>query len=98
MSFRNHPSENSGADHCNTLKEALPASGRFAWRISPIGGTLIMAIVVGAGSMALFFFASYLARQDRLAASDNEPGGGIMIRSEVIRLYLPRTLIELAKR
>jgi hypothetical protein len=39
-----------------------------------------------------------LARQDQLAGSDNEPGDGIIVRSEVIRLYLPRKMIELANR
>jgi hypothetical protein len=38
-----------------------------------------------------------MARQDRLAASGKDPDGAIVIRSEAIRIYLPRTLIELAK-
>jgi hypothetical protein len=97
MSFRNRPSEDCDADRRDGTNDVVPASGRFANGISTISGTLLMVVVMGAGSMALTFFASYLARQDQLAGSDNEPGSGIMIRSEVIHIYLPRTLIELAK-
>ncbi len=55
-----------------------------------------MVLAIGAGSIGLIFFASFVARQDRLAAAGKDPLDAIVVRSEVIHLYLPRTLIELA--
>ena len=70
----------------------------FFGTISRISGTLVMLAIFAAASFGLIFLAGIVAREDRSAGSDDEPGSGMMIRSEVIRLYLPRTLIELAKR
>ena len=56
-----------------------------------------MVIVIGTGATAITAFSSYVARQDQQAASVNDPADGILIRIEVIRLYLPRTLIDLAQ-
>ena len=98
MSFRNRPSEDCDAYRRDGTNDVVPASGRFANGISTISGTLLMVIVMGAGSTGLTFVATHLARQDQPAASDDEPGGGIIVRSEVVRLFLPRTLIELANR
>ena len=55
-----------------------------------------MVIVIGTGAIAITAFSSYMARQEQQAESVNDPNDGIVIRIEVIRLYLPRTLIELA--
>jgi hypothetical protein len=96
MSFRNRQYEGSGAEHCVGSNEFDRASGRFVWRISSIGGTLLMELAIGAGSIGLIFFASFVARQDQLAVSGKDPLDAIVSRSEVIDLYLPRTLIEVA--
>jgi hypothetical protein len=95
MSFRNRPYEGSGAELCDGPNEFDRASGRFVWRISSVNGTLLMVLAIAAGSIGLTSFASFVARQDRLAASGKDPLDAIVIRSEVIHLYLPRTLIEL---
>jgi hypothetical protein len=96
MSFRNRPSQDSRVDPCDGYIKVVTAYGRFARRISSIGGMLLMVVVIGDGSMVLSFFASYVARPDQLAGSDKVPGGGIIVRSEVTHLYLPRILIDLA--
>jgi hypothetical protein len=96
--YSNCPSEKARADQFNRPKEAMPACRRFAWRLSTLCGTLVMVIVVGTGAIAITAFSSYMARQEQRAASDYDPDDGIVIRTEVIRLYLPRTLIELAQR
>jgi hypothetical protein len=98
MSLRNHLSQETGANQRHESNEVVHASDRLVRRISTVSGTLRLVTVIGVGSIGLAFFASNMARQDRLAGFDDEPGSGIMIRSEVIRLYLPRTIIELAKR
>jgi hypothetical protein len=62
-----------------------------------VGGRgLLTVIVIGGGSLGLTLFACQLSRQDRLPESENHPGGGIIIRSKMLRLWLPGTLIELA--
>jgi hypothetical protein len=96
MSFRNRPYEGSGAEHCDGPNEFDWASGRFVWRISSVSGTLLMVLAIAAASIGLTSFASFVARQDRLAASGKDPLGAIVIRSDVIRIYLPWTLIEVA--
>jgi len=99
MSLSSRPSRNTVADHCDEPNEVAWTFGRFPPWISTISATLLTVVFIGAGSMALIHFASSMARQDQLAGSDSEPGGsGIMIRTEVIRLYVPQALIELAHR
>ena len=76
-----------------------PSEHRSAWKVVGIGGRkLLTLIVIGGGSLELALFASHLAHQDREPEPDNHPGSGIIVRSEVLRLWLPQTLIELAKR
>ena len=98
MSLRNRPSKASGADNCASTQQIGP--GLRSIRVENFHDQQHAPRIYryGAGSIGLTFFASSLARQDQLAGSDNEPGDGIIVRSEVIRLCLPRTLIELAKR
>jgi hypothetical protein len=95
--YDNRPSEKARSDQFNSLKEVTPTYRRFPWRIATLSGTFVMVIVIGTGSTGLAVFSSYMARQDEQAASVNDPDEGIVIRIEVIRLYLPRTLIELAQ-
>jgi hypothetical protein len=72
---------------------------RLTWKVVAIGGRkLLTLIVIGGGSLGLTIFACQLARQDRVPELENHPGSGIIVRSEVLRLWLPQTLIELAKR
>jgi hypothetical protein len=75
-----------------------PPEHRSAWKTVAAGGRKFLTlIVIGAGSLGLFLFARQLARQDQVSEAKNHPGGGIIVRSEVLQLWLPRTLIELAK-
>jgi hypothetical protein len=76
-----------------------PSEQRSVWTVVAVGGRkLLTMIVIGGGSLGLTLFACHLARQDRAPEPANHPGSGIIVRSEVLRLWLPQTLIELAKR
>jgi hypothetical protein len=59
---------------------------------------LLTLIVIGGGLLGLTLFARQIARQDRVSVAPNITGGGIIVRSEVLRLWLPRALIDMAKR
>jgi hypothetical protein len=57
-----------------------------------------LVLLVGPGLMGLTLFGRHLARQEQLPEIDNQPDGGIIIRLEVLGLWLPGALIELAQR
>jgi hypothetical protein len=73
MSFRNRQYEGSGAEHCDRSNEFDRASVRFVSNISSVGGTLLMVLAIAAGSIGSTSFASFVARQDQLAASGKDP-------------------------
>jgi hypothetical protein len=60
--------------------------------------TVFIVFVTAAGALGLTRFASHVGGQDQDLASSDQPGGGIIIRSEVLRVWLPPALLELAKR
>ena len=60
--------------------------------------TLVIWLVTGAGLTALATVAYDVARLDQAQEASGQPGGGIIIRSEVLRVWLPQSLIDLAKR
>ena len=56
-----------------------------------------MTIVMATAVMGLARFAARVTQQTQESCSANLPGAGIIVRSEVLRLWLPQTLVELAK-
>jgi hypothetical protein len=55
-------------------------------------------VSVGTGSIGLTAFACQTSRQDRSLEPDKPSGDNIMIRCEVVHLWLPPALIELSHR
>jgi hypothetical protein len=77
----------------------IRASGPFPRRSRPgWADTFFLPIVCAAGVMGLACLSVHMGRQDPELESANQPGSGIIVRSEPIHLWLPRTLIELARR
>jgi hypothetical protein len=69
------------------------------WTIVRIAGRKLLTLLVsGGGLLGLTSFARQIARLDRVPVAQNTAGGGIIVRSEALRLWLPRAMIELAKR
>jgi hypothetical protein len=62
------------------------------------GGTIFTMIVFAAGVMGLARLSVHVARQAQKLEPADRPGSGIIIRSELLRFWLPQTLTELAKR
>jgi hypothetical protein len=60
--------------------------------------SLVIWLVTGAGLTALATVAYDVASLDQAREARGPAGGGIIIRSEVLRVWLPQTLIDLAKR
>ncbi len=57
-----------------------------------------MMMVLGGGAIGLIGLSHHVARQDQEVEPTNHPGAGMIVRSELVHLWLPRTLIELAQR
>ena len=57
-----------------------------------------LAVSLGAGAIALAILGRTLNRQNQVVEADQHAGGNIIVRNEVVRLWLPQTLLELAKR
>jgi hypothetical protein len=80
-------------------EESIFSSGPLLWQSLPHwGGTFFMTIVLAAGVMGLACLSCHVTRQDQELNPANFPGAGIVVRSELIRLWLPETLIDLAQR
>ena len=69
--------------------------GRF---LTGRGEKAVMGIVAALALMVLARMTSLPTQRVRQDETDNRPGGGIIIRSEVLCLWLPEPLHELAKR
>jgi hypothetical protein len=61
------------------------------------GGVVFMMIVVAVGMYGLASFSLHVANQAQELDLADRPGAGITVRSEIIRLWLPKTVIDLAK-
>jgi hypothetical protein len=59
---------------------------------------LLLICVIGGGSLALTLVAHQSAHRDREFEPENEADGGLVTRRELLQLWLPRTLIDLAQR
>jgi hypothetical protein len=71
-----------------------PLSRRF---LAVRGGGILMTIVIGAAVFGLSRFASHVTRH---AQGEESTGGAqflVVARSEVVRIWLPKSLVELAK-
>ncbi len=55
-----------------------------------------MGIVIAVGLVALTGLASQVTRQDQQLELASSPGSGIVVRSDVLALWLPRSMFELA--
>jgi hypothetical protein len=79
-------------------EEAALAAGRSPRRLLTIWGEkVIMTLVIVAATMGLTRFATHVSRQAQGLAPDGGPGAGTVIRTEVLHLWLPQTLLEQAK-
>ena len=59
------------------------------------GGILIVSMLL-ATAFGVMWLDSRVIRPGRMLASPESPGSGIVVRSEVVHLWLPETLIGLA--
>jgi hypothetical protein len=62
------------------------------------GGSIVMMIVFVAGVVGLARLSFHVARQAQKLEPADRPGAGIIVRSELLHLWLPQALTELAKR
>ena len=67
-----------------------PATPRF-------GGSIFMVFAIAAGVMGLIRFATQVSIQNQKLADDDQPGGDIIIRSEMLHVWVSPTLVDLAK-
>jgi hypothetical protein len=75
-----------------------PSDRTIAWNVVNLLGRHLLAIcVIGGGSLALTLVAHHSARHAREPEPEFHGGGGIIERTELLHLWLPRTLIELAQ-
>ena len=70
-----------------------PRRSRPGW-----ADTFFMMIVFAAGVIGLACLSFHVTRQDQELEPASRSGSGIIVRSEPIHLWLPRTLTELAQR
>ncbi len=76
-------------------EDMVSTPGRLLW----LGrGYLVMAIVLVAAIIALPRLTSHATRPADDLEPDNHLGGGTVTRYELLRLWLPRALTDLAKR
>jgi hypothetical protein len=86
------------SDHFTGSKEPTFIAGRFPRRLFTIwGGKVFMGFVIAAGPMLLIRLASHVTRQAQEVEPANRPGSGVIVHTDVIGLWLPQTLIDLAK-
>lgn len=80
-------------------EEILLGFGRcLRWPVTVWGGRIFMAIAIAGGGIGLTRFAAYMAQHGPRNESDACPNGGIIVRADVIDIWLPLTLDELVKR
>jgi hypothetical protein len=80
-------------------EEPTRVTGRSSQRFLSIrGGNILTMIVIVAAVTALTRFATHMTRQPQECEPVDATSAGIIVRSELLRLWLPRTLAELAKR
>lgn len=75
----------------------LEIDSRLRRRLLSWRDTFFSLIVIGGGVLGLILFSFKVARRDAESAASNFPGAGIVVRSELVHLWLPQTLLELAR-
>jgi hypothetical protein len=76
-----------------------PRERTIAWNfVNLLGRHLLTICVIGGGLLALTHVAHHSAHRGREPEPEIHDGGGIIERTELIHLWLPGTLIELAQR
>jgi hypothetical protein len=76
-----------------------PVPGRSPERLfANWGGPIHMLFTIGVGMIGLGCFASHMSTQNPGLAPADQPGAGIVLWSEILDIWLPPALIELAKR
>jgi len=97
--FEHTTAERDGATDALIDRRPVLATGRplmrylALWGEKVLMGTLVVAALIGLAGLS-----SRVVRPDRQDEDNNRPDGGIIVRSEVLRLWLPEPLIVLAKR
>ncbi len=84
-----HLRNTSGRLRCRGRER--PATPRF-------GGSIFMVFAIAAAVMGLIRFATQVSEQDQTLADADQPGGGIIVRSEMLHVWVSPTLVDLAKR
>src|SRR5258708_1550238 len=72
--------------------DRLPARLVSTW-----GNKILMVLVVAAGAMGLTCFASHVSKKDQSLADGDQFSAGTIVRSEVLHIWLPPSLIEMAE-
>jgi hypothetical protein len=62
------------------------------------GGTILMILVFAAGVMGLAGLSVHVAPRTHEVEPANQPGAGIIVRTDLLCLWLPQELTELSKR
>jgi hypothetical protein len=79
-------------------KKSIAAPGRTPRRLAIWGGNVVMAIAVVTAGVGLTRFGSHVAQQADKLEPVEAGGAGVIVRSEVLCLWLPPALSESAKR
>ncbi len=80
-------------------EEPILATGPPPRRFLSIwGGTILMILVFAAGVMGLAGLSAQVARRTQEVDPANQPGAGIIVHSELLRVWLPQELTDLSKR
>jgi hypothetical protein len=84
-------------DHTGDGGSAV-APARSLWRlVSNWGRTIFLIFVMVAGTIGLSCFAAHVSVLNQTAAEADEPDWGLVVRIEVVRVWLPPVLSDLAK-
>jgi hypothetical protein len=81
--------------HDESLIATDPPPRRF---VSIWASRIFMVLVLAAGGMALTDFTSDGDKKDQNLADGDQPGAGIIVRSEVLHIWLPPAFVEWATR
>jgi hypothetical protein len=65
--------------------------------VSTWGNEIFLVFVIAGGAIGLTIFATHVSKQDQKHADTSMRGGGMVLRFEILRVWLPQALVELAK-
>jgi hypothetical protein len=104
MIERRHPAEVSigpersgGLGSRPTATEPSAAGRRLERLAVSWGGALLIGIAIALAAIVSTRLAPHAAGPDRELEPDEPPGGGIVVSSELLHLWLPETLTDLAR-